>query len=194
MSLTVEHACAAEEMIDKKISDQESFTAYDITCALRADGYWVEHRDVRNCVHDYMDDELDAGLRYAKNLENVTPNAQAFVYAPEEDDIVNDGDVNGDIQKLGTDNRGRLCVPASIVRSFGFHTGSVVHCVEDAGVLEIVSPRMAMGHAIATYTVDKDNNIRISSRVLVDTLGDNTEYNVYHDGLNERIVVENPSF
>lgn len=177
------HACATK--ILEKIDNGESFTAYDITLALRADGHWVEHKDVREYVHDFMRDEMDSGREYRKDLEWVTPTAQAFVYSPDEEDVVVDDDEGG----IETDARGRLCIPATFVRMLGATTGDVVYCETggQTGLPLLLINTDGYGHH--SYVVDKDENVRISRRVLNGTLEPSKSYRVDFDSNTGEIVV-----
>lgn len=85
MDATIRQACS--DMVMNKIKGEESFTAYDITAALRADGHWVEHSDVKKYVHARMKSEIDGGLGYKKSVEPAgSSGATAVTYSPNVDD------------------------------------------------------------------------------------------------------------
>jgi len=93
LSSDVKLAC--EAVVNQKLKDAESFTAYDVTQALRDDGHWAKHTDVKEEVHSLMDAEIRTGRKYRKESQKVTSTVRAYMYIPEvgtdneDDDITN---------------------------------------------------------------------------------------------------------
>lgn len=191
MSLTTEQFAACEDILTEKMEAGEAFTAYDVTVALRQQGYWVAHRDVRDYVHACMGDLIDGGAAYSKELEWVTQTAQAFMYRPETASVIPtvsdymDDDEDDDSAGIAPDGRGRLCIPASIVRLMGADYGDLVYC--DSGNQKLTVKRVGPG--VASYFVDKDCNVRISRRVLDGSVGPVSSYRVDYSDADKGVVV-----
>ena len=195
------------EIVFEKINEKENFTAYDITLELRKNGFWVEHEDVKKLVHALMQDEMNSGTNYQKNLEFVTAEKQAFVYKPIENDIdvtvedyIDDDDDdddgnNGNGELFKTDKRGRLCIPASMVRAIGLNPGDLCCCFIDPKNQNILSitnvDYSADGTIMAYYIVDSYNNIRISSKVLQKSIGEKNLFIMELNGQKDEINIMN---
>ena len=186
--------CVASEILEK-IDAKESFTAYDITKAIRADGTSVYHSEVRDYVHDFMQAEMDSGREYKKTLECVTPTAQAFVYSPDSSVIDDDDDDDDyhDNDSFTVDKRGRLLIPAYALRLAGFSDGNMCWCHKICGKNEIIISKASSqpnADILAAYTVDCYNNIKISPSILSTGIGnDAIFFRIKVDNDNQRILV-----
>lgn len=89
MKTELREACV--DVVTDLIGSGESFTAYDVTCAVRDAGHWAEHEEVREYVHERMQDEINNGREYKKSYDAVAPGKKAVRYVPDED--VDDGDL-----------------------------------------------------------------------------------------------------
>lgn len=216
--LSIEQKSRIIEVISEKLDTKECFTAYDITKVLRHEGQYVYHTEVKGFVHEFMEDKIQSGCEYSRDLEDMPNGKQAFMYRPcdmddccdndddEEDDVDNeeDGD-NEDEPKmteisLSPDLRGRICLTAPMVRSIGRYPGDMVYCCSAEDSLQVsnsLSDITKHDNFITSYIVDKDNNVRISSRVLRKVFGCNYAYTntigyIYNCSLegNDKIIIK----
>jgi len=178
--LNLDQEIKIENVLWDKIGKGEAFTAFSITKDVRSSGEQVEHHEVREYVHDFMLDEMDFYLDYVKSLELINGSVEAFVYYPDDmepEDAVSSLNISGNENHIMVDGRGRLCIPASIVRSVDLKIGDKVTCCVrcDNMTLDIVPNKKKMGNCdtfscsstyITSYIVDKNSNIRISKSVL----------------------------
>jgi len=67
-------------IVDGLVGKGEMFTAFDVTRRLRADGFWVEHRDVKDVVHGMFERGSLSGTGYVRTLVPVPSKSPAFVY------------------------------------------------------------------------------------------------------------------
>lgn len=75
-----------EEVIDKKINQNEMFTAFDVSLSVKEEakkrGIPTErHRDMKNAIHAQLDQFIQAGM-YCRQLHNVGADVPAFLYFP----------------------------------------------------------------------------------------------------------------
>ncbi len=80
MKTTIEQACVT--VLEEKTDNKDSFTAYDVTKEMRNRGHWVKHDEVKEFVHDYMEEGINSDLEYSKDYETVGNREKAFVYNP----------------------------------------------------------------------------------------------------------------
>jgi len=199
---------AVQRIVEALVEDRAMFSLHDVTTLCRADNLVVRHygrSGVRefvnallanpmfadyiatsngefNILHHYEDDVNDydrdehrsaspAATPNSTGTVSLSPTAPAFV-AP-----VDDG-------KVATDQRGRLCVRAALLRKLGVSVGDKVSVDFDiAGILP------ADGTACFFLIVDKDNCLRLSGSVLYKMFGANMPTNAryridFHDDVD----------
>lgn len=208
--LSIEQSSQVLEIIVDKTSKQEAFTAYDITKEMRKLGERVAHFAVKELVHYLMATEISNGLEYSKILEDMPNGGPAFMYRFNEkcqdddndecEDDGADGDCNDcyvsggvtvDTVILSPDSRKRYCIPASIVRNIGLYPGAVAYCyLNDEGDEKsiVIEHNYNSGDPLTCYIVDKDNNIRVSSKILR-AIDDSVEYTCSSDMGGYKIVI-----
>ena len=194
---------AATRIVEALVEDRALFSAHDVTTLLRAEGLTVRHtgpNGVREFVHNLMNQGNPMFDDYIRTASSIG----AFVYHHYNDDV-NDYDpdehrnatnvttgtavgaptttvaapttvgaptVDG---KVGVDQRGRLCVRASLLRSLGVVPGDLVFVnTKLNGVVkpDFTNPSMVTDPAYRWLKVDKDNCVRISSGLLNKMFGD----------------------
>jgi len=164
--------------IDQFIMGDSLFTAFDVTKQIRHAGLHVFHREVKKVMDFYDMDSHD----YKRELRQVSPGVEAFVYFPRWADV-DDYDPN-DVPTFNLsssqnapaaktkvtlsvgatgilDKRGRFTVPAKYVRSIDLRPYSQVTFDNQNGVITI---RKADVADIKSATVDKYFNIRVPRR------------------------------
>jgi bifunctional DNA-binding transcriptional regulator/antitoxin component of YhaV-PrlF toxin-antitoxin module len=178
-------------IVEALIEDESMFSLHDVTTLARRDGLTVKHYGyggvreyVNGLLKTTMFDDYDITLNgefnifhpLAKDANNydkdehrgaspaaaptgtvsLSPPTPAFV-AP----VVDDG-------KVAVDQRGRLCVRASLLRKLGVKKGDHVFIdVEPSDEERLVITRDGMPQSVSTMLiVDKDNCLRISKGTL----------------------------
>ena len=195
MNMTTEQA--AQRIVEALVEDQAMFSAHDITTLLRADGLTVRHTGnggVREFVHDLMQSN-PMFADYNRDRRPDVGDVGADVYHHYNDDV-NDYDPDEHRQatnvtttvgapttvgtpicptsapaddKVGIDQRGRLCVRASLLRQLGVAPGDTVFVnIKLNGVVkpDFTNPTMVADNAYRSLVVDKDNCVRISDSML----------------------------
>lgn len=157
------------DAINENITNENMFTAYDITKTLRHCGYHVRHSEVRDAVRDYdfpyeyregVDSSIGAIVHYHMDYDvnDYNPNK-----VPEF--VPNHSGVSGTKIKVTSttivDKRQRFCVPATKLRDAGFIKGMHVKILIEHDKIVIHS-----GNDGVEVTVDKSNNIRIAKGTL----------------------------
>lgn len=205
--LSIEQSSKILEIIVDKTSKKEAFTAYDITKEMRKSGERVAHFAVKEFVHDQMAREISSGMEYSKILEDMPNSGPAFMYRYNEkfqdgddyddgadcdcNDCYVSGGVTVDTVILSPDSRMRYCIPASIVRNIGLYPGAVAYCyLNDEGDEKSIAieHNYSSGDPLTCYIVDKDNNIRVSSKILR-AIDDSVEYTCSSDMGGYKIVI-----
>ena len=183
-------------VVDALIDDGKMFTAYDVTKSLRSAGFWVEHRDVRECVHGMFERGEMSGTGYARTVIPIPGKAPAFCYhlytkdASEYDEMsfgqaVDEDEAPSPIKKVPhakkdpatlpsivlceRDSYGRLNIPKIFVDAIGLKRGENAKVYVNGGHLEIVNPERderKMETPCASYIVNCKGNVRISASVL----------------------------
>lgn len=161
-----------ENTIRTLVSEGEMFTAYDVTRILRSQGVQVYHSQVRSVVYQMFNNDMDDN--YTRTLFNLGQNS-AFVYhhAMEDPsdydqnkfDVKDDSEEKSDIVMVYSDYRNRIYVGPGLIRKLNVERGDIVYIYSEAdGELIITDcPRDSFGGK--TYTVDKDDAIRIGQTV-----------------------------
>ena len=67
---------------------------------------------------------------------------------------------------VNVDGRGRLCVPSVFTRRLGLRAGHMAHIYDEGNTLKISKNYYSTKKCLATYMVDRDDNIRISPRII----------------------------
>ena len=179
--------------IDGFVKDGKMFSAYDVTLKIRGMGISCKHHAVKADIHSTMSDVIDDGSEdYEKTLVN-TGKYRTYVYHRSTDDAhkYNQSDdattttttpvapvapakkptgaqiVAANTNTLHRDKRGRICLPADMLRSIGATVGKKVMITPNAGEVIVSSfnhmtPAKKDSHV---YKVDRDNNVRISAKI-----------------------------
>jgi hypothetical protein len=178
--------------VDGFVKDGKMFTAFDVTTKIRSMGVYCKHNAVKADIHSAMADVIDDGSEgYEKTLADVDATNRAFVYHKSTDDPhtyyqstdssattpatpVAPKTVVAPTPKLqGTplnrDKRGRVCLPADMLRDIGATVGKKVEIAPQSGKISVstynhVNPLSSKNSHV--YKVDRDNNVRISASVL----------------------------
>jgi len=183
-----------EDLTFEKISQGAMFTAFDITLfAKQEKGMTERHRNIKHVVHDmFVSGQMTGYDRSLINIPGATD--RAFLYHPDGADISqynakdrskfpdgggsNNATANGMTVVTGStstpaatpangqavDRRGRLCISNKLTRSLGWHSTDLVWInFHHSGGLEISK---VQGSCIGSYMIDKDDNIRVSARML----------------------------
>jgi hypothetical protein len=170
-----------DSVVSQKVSANALFTAYDVT--LEARGRTTErlvHQDVKDRVHELMQNILFMGA-YKKELIDVGTPVQPWLYLPVHASshtylvsscptpTAPSPSVAHRIRAIrqrgqNPDGRGRICVPADYVRQLGLSQGMSAYVSARSGKIKIVSSPQT-GYDVQ-YLVDKDDNIRISSKIV----------------------------
>lgn len=164
---------AALETVTDFMSDGKSFTAFDVTKVMREAALQVPHYEVRKFVHSLFDNGVmlspyqRSQIQVACN-DGKTRNVNLY-HTIGEDISQYDKDALGKaaVDPFGamTDGRGRLCVPADIVREAGLAVGDPIE-VHSYPQRIVIRYDAAAKDFTRDYTVDKSGNIRIGNKVL----------------------------
>lgn len=164
------------ETLEELINLGQPFTAYDVTQALRAAGFWAEHSSVRDIVTGYAQRE---GLQH-KNMEvrpgiwarQYVPAPKVAVTAPTPSQVViPPATTNGVVVKgtagqssgvkLHPTKRGGVGIPKGLVMQIAKRFQAVT--VKDNGVIRLT--RYDLGEK-SNYTVDSGNRIVVTAATL----------------------------
>lgn len=201
-------------VVDDFVRQDKLFTAFEVTLEAKKKGLQLRHRDVKADIHDLVKPYVQQGL-YQQELRNVGAPEKALLYFPDGADpdsykpLARGGGQNQRfdiLSGMGTapqptvtpvpqssptsrahepDSRGRICVPASLLRSAGLHPGDVAHVAVDNN--RVVISATAMKDLIACYKVDKDNNLRLSASIAEKANLTNKDYEFTGD--SQRVIV-----
>lgn len=171
-----------KKSIDIMIQNNRMFTAFDITKMIRQNA-WVDHRDVRDCVHGMFNRGEFSGTGYAKTLIPIPGKTPAFCYHIHNQDP-NDYDSseafddttpcaksiptavkvvrNGNCIR---DKVRRINVPNGLVSSIGLQPGDVASVYVVADHFEITKDVRTTDPEMK-YVVNCCGNIRFSGSVL----------------------------
>jgi hypothetical protein len=182
------------QVVEENVDNEVLFTAWDVTLAANAkakkqgiDG--ERHKNIKRKVHEIMNDYVFDGT-YLRTYGDAGENrdVQAFIYHPVGTDIedylsskrtvavnVKTPVTKAPIAKKAKDlaiagravpdNRGRICVPAKVVREAGYMNGDTVSVLFGPKAIAIIGEFVPNYTGGATYIVDRDDNIRISSAI-----------------------------
>jgi len=174
------------KILDNLIDNSKIFTSYNITLLLRKDkhDFKVFNKDVRVVVHAIMKDCMKL-LGYKFGLaSHPTDNFTAIVYGPVNEDLstfdfepvkydtpksqdskLKDSKLQlPNSKKLDLDARSRLCIPVSHTRILNVKTQSKLTAYKhEKGIMLRKHDSL---NGLATYTVDRSNNVRISDSTL----------------------------
>lgn len=166
-----------KDVVNDFIDKGKMFTAYDVTRAVRSAGIECYHNQVRDIVHTlYKNQEMDC--EYSRNAININ-GASPYVYHHYMDDPntydsnvltpKDDSNATDQSEKDSTyvfaDHRGRIYIGPNFIRKLGVEPGDTVYVYSVADG-EITVSDMSPGLlGVKTYTVDKDNAIRIGLSV-----------------------------
>lgn len=163
------------ETLEELINLGQPFTAYDVTQALRAAGFWAEHSSVRGLVYDYAKREnlqcQNTEVRPGVWARQYVPAPKVAVTVPTPSQVViPPATTNGVVVKgtagqssgvkLHPTKRGGVGIPAALVRQIGlyYHQYAII---KDNGVI-----RAARHTEISNYTVDRGNRIVVTATTL----------------------------
>lgn len=164
---------AAVETIMDLTSDDTMFTAFDVTKVMREAALQVPHHEMRKFVHKYFDDGGMA-MSYRRTQTPVvcddgkTRNVNLYhQVAADISEYDKDALGKAAVDPFGamTDGRGRLCVPADIVRDAGLAVGDPIE-IHSFPQQIVIRYDATDKDFIKDYTVDKSGNIRIGDKIL----------------------------
>jgi hypothetical protein len=188
---------ASREVIADLVAKGEMFSAFDITKLVRQKlNSFVPHRNgVQDLVHTlYTSNDPVIPSDWNRSLHDFGSGA-TFIYHPnaidfttydpnkhsgqntnqsvtDTNDSPDDPEDDRSASDIGLDGRGRLCVPASLLRAIGLNRVGDKAVVFQCGTTIVLAPYSSLdictldasvGYAI--YVVDKSNNVRISRKV-----------------------------
>ena len=186
----------ALKVVDELTENKDLFTAYDVTTLLRARGVKVRHQGnggVRDFVHDLFTRDDHVFADYNRDLQTLPGGTSVFVFCPYNDDPDNydpnqhrntnststpavqtptvpvTATTTVDDGKVGTDQRGRLCVRANLLRKLGVFPGYTVFVDVDMAIL--VGIRSNRTGIYKPLLVDRDNCLRLSNTILYKMFG-----------------------
>lgn len=182
-----------QSVVDQFVQEDRLFTAYDVTKEARTKTRTnIRHPEAKQEVHRLMEPYVNRGL-FKKAPINIPGVHEApFLYFPDRADpstyrpggtqatgrfaqlgslqpppalpaASSDDDDDDELKGQEPDGRGRICVPAHLVRDLGLRSGmtAFVH----VGNNEIMVYKDQPQQFIASYVVDKDDNIRLSRQI-----------------------------
>lgn len=179
---------ALELSVDELVAKGSPFTAFDVTQRARKNMEAVgidekfRHKDVRVYIHELLEEQIDDGL-VTRGQSPVHP---AFQYSPTGPvkkpykqpapapasppgsiaSVVTPVVASVSTVKLGRDNRGRVCMLKHDVQKLGASRGDTLWAEKGkTGELKI-GFKSNLVNPFASYAVDKDGNVRVSSAVL----------------------------
>jgi len=172
--------------VNELTSDEKMFTAFDVTVSLRNDGEHIEHKDVKQIVHEiYENQDMDPAYdRTAITVPNT--NVQAFLYYH----ITSDPDdyepikknyipitksqktttkglrtkqpVDGSLDDAMPTSEGRLNIPSKLIKDAGLDGKVVDICYN--GLEIIITPKRNKNHISRREC--KAQDFRLSSGVM----------------------------
>lgn len=166
-----------KDVVNDLIDKGKMFTAYDVTRIVRGAGIKCYHNQVRDIVHElYREQKMDC--EYGRNAIDIN-GASPYVYHHYMDDpntydpnvLVpkDDSDVTDQLEKdsafVNADHRGRIYIGPNFIRKLDVEPGDTVYVYSVANGEIIVSDLSPSLLGVKTYTVDKDNAIRIGLSV-----------------------------
>jgi hypothetical protein len=196
------------KMVNQFVSQNKSFTIYDVTKQLRDENPTVEfaHNDIRDIVNQMFKRDQITG--YLKQLAQLKTGQSAFVYFNINDDVTSHPAVGGDISVVDptvlvpaqTDDEemieitkeSRLNIPQNLLHSLGMNAGDDVYLqfndLTDSMVLAKKGTTDSVG-----FKVNADGAVRIAQSRLVKNLNASQFYNVcientVIDGNNEDVI------
>ena len=193
------------------VKDGKMFSAYDVTTKIRGMGVYCKHHAVKSDIHSAMADVISDGSEdYEKTLVD-TGSYRTFVYHKSTDDphTYNASDdaatptvapvtpvapttpisktapiSKGASTTAMRDSRGRVCLPADMLRSIGATKGKKVVVSPQKGEVVVCpyNPSHGIGKSSHVYKVDRDNNVRLSAGIFAKAqLGTFQSFNVLQD-------------
>jgi len=182
---------AVKEVVDGLTSQGELFSSYDVTLKLRNEkSMTVYHSEVRKAVHT-MFANLDMPVDYERDDFNLPSGKTTIVFHPrtksttDYDPTQFEGDAADPFgqkptqtqtaapnrQKSQTDSRGRFCISNKLTRqaAVGMISGTNVWVNADPNNRQIIvshAPKQIAGSLMQSYKVDKDDNLRLSQKML----------------------------
>lgn len=193
-------------VVDGFVKEGKMFSAYDVTSKIRGMGIYCKHDAVKADIHSAMADVIREGSEdYMKTLVD-TGSYRTFVYHKTTDNAHSYNQTNATqvagmvntvkpvapapapapvapVQTLTVkrDSRGRVCLSADMLRSIGATSGKMVVISPKSG--EVVVSKWTLNVNVPKtdhiYTVDRDNNVRISAGVFAKAkLGTANSFNV----------------
>jgi len=186
---------AATNVVDAMVEAREMFTAFDVTSQLRQQGHQVNHRGTDG-VRDFVHSNYTAGVdglipsHYLRTLHDFGK-GPAFIFRPHDADI-NDYDptkwqpgsktstqttvatVNDPVSdgKIKTDQRGRLCIRASLIRKLGVGPGEkvVVFSSSDKTEMRISNASIVgifpAGAKLRDLRIDGSSGLRVGPKTI----------------------------
>lgn len=180
-------------VVEDYTSSKRLFTAYDVTLAVRGQTRTnVRHPEAKEEVHRLMDQHLRSST-YLRDLISIGNAEPPYLYYPYGEDPSTylaqqaNGRMAAVVSKLAPalpassddarrqDNRGRVLVPAALIRDIGLAPNQVAYISAMPNKL-IVHAEYPDSYAVS-YVVDKDYGVRISRGILENADLDGKTYN-----------------
>lgn len=167
--------------VDEFVLEDKLFTAHDITVAARKHTMKnLRHSEARHHIHTFMATRLQAGLYEAEpaDLERPQGAEMPILYYPVGSDPNSYGTAgpgNNRFARLAAatalatsvasddaqaDQRGRICLPANLVRGLGLKHGLPAYV--SIGTNKLIVTATPPNGQYRTYLVDKHDNLRVS--------------------------------
>lgn len=181
-----------KEVVEGLIESGVMFTAFDVTREMRNQGFWVEHRDVKDLVHSMFERGEMSGTGYARSIVPIPGRSPAFCYHLYTDDVADydpsmdhdDASVAPSVPSSAAatsapakplnggycarDYYGRVNIPKALVKALGLVPGKTawVYLVGDHFEIVNAATDNRQTYGVAKYIVNCQGNIRLSDGVL----------------------------
>jgi hypothetical protein len=188
-----------EDVVSEWVAEGRMFTAFEVSLALKERGVRERHRHLREDVHQIIC-RAGATADYTRTLRDVGAPEQAWVYHRAGDNpfayqpldrsdfdaavpyvvpgIRNAVRLSANLPRphavppgaFGTDQRGRVCIPVTLLARLGVGPGQRVDVLCDPANAQVLVTRPAANpgaDADTSYTVEPDGNVRISQGTLL---------------------------
>jgi hypothetical protein len=181
MTLDTAALTAIQDVVQDRVREGRTFTAFEVSLEVKARGVRTRHRRLRNAVHRALADVTGPAGDYSRTLMDVGAPSRAWVYHPSTVDPSgyvplarrDSGRARGTATPVpsgafGVDRRGRLCLPVHLLARIGVRPGQrvAVRCDPATGQVVITRARGWRGPADTSYTAEPHGNVRLTRGVL----------------------------
>lgn len=183
--------------VNNRIQLQQGFTAYDITQSLRRLNVRCKHDEVKAIVHETF--ETGRMQDYTRELRDLGGPIPAWYYFHRHDyaaqqyvsntsnnvvgtvPVVNNSNSIPSVWTANADHRQTVCVPAAAIRLINLKPGETAVVIPCSNEIVIKAPGISSHGLVSNahfYTVDKNNNVRITAQPQVQAGLSETRYTV----------------